>query len=160
MGRAQTLTELALKHQWKRGAELGVWQGQTTFYVLSRVPGLFLYAVDHYQAVGSYKDKYMQGAENLYDAKAAWYPGRVYKLRMDTQRAAECVKDQELDFVFVDADHETDSVVADIRAWEPKVKAGGAMCGHDADWPTVRTALEIIGREYQTLPGNVWLYWV
>ena len=37
-----------------------------------------------------------------------------------------------LDFVFLDASHDPDSVAADIRAWLPKVKPGGIIGGHDA----------------------------
>jgi predicted O-methyltransferase YrrM len=36
-----------------------------------------------------------------------------------------------VDFVFIDADHEYDSVVKDINAWLPKIKQGGIISGHD-----------------------------
>lgn len=35
------------------------------------------------------------------------------------------------DFVFIDAEHTYDEVLADCRAWWSKVKPGGWLCGHD-----------------------------
>jgi cephalosporin hydroxylase len=55
----------------------------------------------------------------------------VNAVRMDSVKAAELYADKSLDFVFVDADHTHDGVVADIRAWLPKVKKGGVLAGHD-----------------------------
>lgn len=36
-----------------------------------------------------------------------------------------------VDFVFIDADHSFESVVADIKAWRPKVRNSGYMAFHD-----------------------------
>lgn len=40
-----------------------------------------------------------------------------------------------LNLAFIDADHSYDSVLADIKAWLPKVKVGGMLCGHDYNPP-------------------------
>ena len=55
-----------------------------------------------------------------------------------------------IDFVFIDGDHHPDAVLADLKAWFPRVKAGGVIAGHDYDchWPdVVRTVNEFFGRE-------------
>lgn len=49
----------------------------------------------------------------------------------DTSEAAKNFVDASVDFVFVDADHSYEGVLKDLRAWWPKVKAGGRMAGHD-----------------------------
>ena len=41
------------------------------------------------------------------------------------------VPDGSLDFVYIDANHEQTFVTQDLRAWHPKVRAGGIMSGHD-----------------------------
>jgi hypothetical protein len=54
---------------------------------------------------------------------------------MDSVKAAQCLPDNSLDFVFIDADHSYEGCSADIAAWAPKVKPGGLVGGHDYDNP-------------------------
>ena len=41
------------------------------------------------------------------------------------------VRNDSLDFVFIDADHKYTSVCEDIREWSKKVRRGGIVSGHD-----------------------------
>jgi len=50
--------------------------------------------------------------------------------------------DMKFDFIFIDADHQTKSVVTDIKSWWNKLKMDGIMAFHDCNWPTVVAALE------------------
>lgn len=57
-------------------------------------------------------------------------------------KAAKFVPDGSCYMVFIDACHDYESVVADIKAWLPKVAKGGVLCGHDwFDFPGVRNAV-------------------
>jgi len=40
-------------------------------------------------------------------------------------------EDNSIDVVYIDGDHEYESVKQDITLWLPKVKVGGLICGHD-----------------------------
>jgi len=40
-------------------------------------------------------------------------------------------KDNYFDFIYLDAAHDYESVVDDLKAWWPKLKEGGIMSGHD-----------------------------
>jgi cephalosporin hydroxylase len=62
-------------------------------------------------------------------------------VRMTSLEASALYEDYSLDFVFIDAAHDTESVTNDIRAWLPKVKVGGYIGGHDYPQETVRIAV-------------------
>lgn len=62
-------------------------------------------------------------------------------LRMTSLEAAKLYPDQSLDFVFIDAAHDYDSVHADIQAWYPKVRSGGILSGDDLPCPAVAEAI-------------------
>lgn len=57
--------------------------------------------------------------------------GHFRVLPVASVEAAKQFKDGSIDFVFIDAAHDYDSVIADITAWLPKVKKGGIIAGYD-----------------------------
>lgn len=155
------MTEEAKKHGWTVGAELGLWDGRTLFYMLENVPGLKMIGVDIFQDIGV---PYYQGPRwdhrgyfSQVVQRANGYSDRLILFRMLTTRAAQYISDRVLDFVFVDADHSSNGVAADILAWIPKIKRRGFMAGHDIDWPSVRSVVENYFPRYETRKDNVWI---
>lgn len=67
----------------------------------------------------------------------------------DSSRGSSFFADGSVDFVFLDAAHDYESVCRDIRAWLPKVRSGGWLAGDDyCDvWPGVKRAVS------ELLPG-------
>ena len=59
------------------------------------------------------------------------FEDRAFMLRMKGDDAAELFPDGSLDFVYIDANHNYESVKSDIECWYPKVKYGGLLLGHD-----------------------------
>lgn len=92
---------------------------------------------------------------NFRDYTKANFPGRVAILRQSTVSAAAHVPDESLDFAFIDADHSYEGCLADIKAWSPKIRPGGMLCGHDVNWPTVRKAVVETGPASKA-SDNVW----
>jgi beta-1,4-mannosyl-glycoprotein beta-1,4-N-acetylglucosaminyltransferase len=69
--------------------------------------------------------------------------------------AASLYEDNSLDMVFIDAAHDYDNVLADIKAWAPKVKSGGIISGHDWHHPPIKRAVfETLG-EVNSI-GSCW----
>ena len=84
-------------------------------------------------------------------------------VRADGVRAASLFDDYELDFVFIDSDHEYEGMKRHLDAWLPKVRSGGTIAGHDysfADWPgVVRAVDECFGASKVGRPTRtVWSY--
>lgn len=74
--------------------------------------------------------------------------------------AAKIYKDNSLDFVFIDAAHDYESVKKDLNAWFDKVKIGGVFAGHDYYYSEVYKAVhefELINKNITQLEG-CWIY--
>ena len=60
--------------------------------------------------------------------------------------ASKKYADKSLDFVFIDGGHTYDDLIADITAWQPKVKDTGILAGDDYSWGGVKRAVdELLG---------------
>ena len=145
---------------WTIGAELGVFKGNTFLYLLENCPQLTLYGVDLWAeqpGVAGQEDKIGRDfAGFLRDIKAKT-DDRARIIQSHTVAAADQVEDASLDFVFIDADHSTEAVRADIKAWQPKLKPTGCMIGHDINWPTVRDAVVEFYPHFVTAEDNIWM---
>lgn len=78
------------------------------------------------------------------------YDDLISLIISDSITASQLFTDRSVDWVHLDARHDYENVKADIRAWLPKVKAGGWLTGDDYDpvkWPEVISAVEA------SLPG-------
>lgn len=82
----------------------------------------------------------------------------INPIRLPSVEAAQGYQDHSLDFVFIDAAHDYDNVRADILAWQPKVKSGGYLGGHDfiLNYPGVIQAVnELVPNA--SIIGTSWL---
>lgn len=60
------------------------------------------------------------------------FGARVRLLRVEAAAVAAAIgSDYRPGFVYIDADHRYESVVADLAAWWPQVAPGGIFAGHD-----------------------------
>lgn len=164
--REHFLAELINSNGLRRVAELGVWKGRTFLHLL-RATHATVIGVDAWRkrpeneglpGGETYADWDMDGYELTVRMNAKPYGDRAQILKMDTHEAAQQIEDGSLDLVFIDADHSEAGVRRDIETWQPKVRAGGFIVGHDIDWPTVRGVVRERFPHYETGPDNVW--WV
>jgi len=166
------LADLVRENNYTIGAEIGVANGITSHRLLRWCPGLTLICVDKWEKVqagpegGDIGDQ--PGCEN-WDPVRGWerfqrgivpFKKRVRVLRGDSVEMAEQVKDNSLDFVFIDADHRYPAVKADIQAWTPKLKPGGTLCGHDLNHPrcpgVLKALQELVPNFVETGINHVW----
>jgi len=77
----------------------------------------------------------------------------INPIRTTSLEGSLLYKDKSLDFVFIDASHDYESVKADVTAWLPKIKEGGTLAGHDIGHTPVQTAVEELLDGYQITEG-------
>jgi predicted O-methyltransferase YrrM len=120
--------------------EVGTWQGEFSKELLERTVVKRVYCVDPYKKFdeSEYPDAMNNLTQEQFDAKFelvkknfSKYGKRVEFLRMTSTEAAKTFEDESIDYVYIDANHDYKHVLEDIRAWYPKVKVGGYMCGDD-----------------------------
>jgi len=154
------LDKLCAVPQQRVAVEVGSWFGQSTAYFAGELKrqdasNVDFYAVDtwegtpneahHMQVVARYGGSIFEAWKN--NMQKCKVTGWVNPLRKPSVEAAKEFADESVDFVFLDADHTTPGVVADIQAWRSKIRPGGTLAGHDADWSEVWAGVE------QELPG-------
>lgn len=146
--------------------EVGSWLGLSTRHIATVLPpNGKVYAVDHWkgseehQAFPNIQIIYEQFLSNIILARLTH---KIIPLRMGSVEAAEHLGPMMInpDLVYIDASHDTSSVLNDLNAWFPFVKGRGLLCGDD--WTLsegVRQAVEIFAREHHlTIQayGNFW----
>jgi hypothetical protein len=57
--------------------------------------------------------------------------GNIVKHKGTSEEFAPTVEEGSLDFVYIDGNHDYESVRQDIALWTPKVRSGGFVGGHD-----------------------------
>jgi SAM-dependent methyltransferase len=92
-----------------------------------------------------------------FEAGHDFMPGRYD--RLESVQASTRHEDASLDFVFIDACHTYEAVVADIAAWRLKVKPGGILAGHDIHTygDVARAVNDAFPGKYQIQDGCWWI---
>ena len=168
MSRWDTLIDLVKRHDWQRGAEIGVLRGKVFFALLGACPRLSMIGVDTWDYWPGPEQPNLETGEARHShlpmreyevnvlARANEFGSRATIIKKVSIEAAKEVPDAALDFVFIDATHTTEAVLQDIAAWKPKIRAGGYITGHDINWPSVERAVASSFAQWREMPGHVW----
>lgn len=149
--------------------EVGSWLGLSTrFLAENQVPEGKVYAVDTwrgpenepyymYEQAHRLPHLYQQFLSNVKHAKLTH---KIIPVRMSSLEAAEAL-DVQADLIYIDASHDTKSVLEDIFAWNNHLIEGGYLCGDDWLWPTVQVAVcqaAAILNKKVGIAGNFWWF--
>ena len=124
--------------------EIGTFAGRSSAYLGTEIHNsgkdIKLYTVDHFDisadSSANSTNFYEQVIETLKPLEHC-----VTVIKGKSVDVAEQFADASVDFVFIDASHDYESVKEDIKAWLPKVKVGGILGGDDYGWGGVEKAV-------------------
>lgn len=122
------------------GAEVGVEKGKNAQTMFEIIPNLKLFGVDPYK-------QHPQASYAYHAALRHWNPQYLHNCKQQCLKRmrgrnftllqgfgedmVKKIKDNSLDFVYIDADHSYDFIMQDIILWGRKVRKGGIVSGHD-----------------------------
>jgi hypothetical protein len=154
------------------GAEIGVLRGETSSKILEALPLSRLYMVDRWEVypvderepiecnrMPSQIQSYFDKALNTAVKNVRPFRGRYKILKMLSLEAIKQINEK-LDFVFIDARHDYDGCLADIKAWKTIVKKDGLIMGHDygnLNHPGVTKAVDEQFKKIELYDDNVWV---
>jgi len=134
------LAKLFAELGYKRGAEIGVDAGRYSQILCQEIPDLELWCVDPWIPLTDYSDP-VTGEK--------WGPQTESRTLRNMERTKKRLKDRnvhiirgtsmdvvrdfdvDLDFVYIDANHNFNYVMEDLINWGKKVRKGGIIAGHD-----------------------------
>jgi hypothetical protein len=147
--RAEWLERFIKEHKLTYGAEVGVYKGKTFKHLIENCDNLFMIGVDIWEG-GYGLDEYTHLLKfaNMWEDNVVIY--KEYSIN-----AAKFIENNTLDFVFIDANHSYESVLEDIHAWTPKVKADGWIIGHDISYPSVTKAVNECFSNWKSCPLDI-----
>lgn len=130
--------------------ELGTWLGKSTCYLAQKIKesnkkvnfyacDIFYFNPDDSNKVSWDKfvgDFYPLFLENL---KKQEVEDLVIPKKMSTFDLAKEFKDNSINFLFIDDNHEKGHVLRELEVWYPKMKKDGILAGHD--YPYIKDAL-------------------
>lgn len=141
-------------------AEIGSFKGRSSHAIISGGPKK-LHCIDSWKPMKIIHNDSEEKAERRYQEFLSNINNisnngtEVIVHRMDSHNAAELFSDKSLDMVFIDADHDYESVINDIKIWKPKARK--LLCGHDYNWPDVKRAVNDALKNVE-IYESIWIY--
>ncbi len=142
--------------------EVGAWKGKSTSFMGVEIANsgkkIKFDCIDNWQGSKN-RDELQQNDSDVkkgtlfevFKKNITPVAGFVKPIVGDRTASASLYADKSLDFIYIDAAHDYESVKRDILAWLPKLKDDGLMTGDDFNeaWPGVMKAVqEIFGNDF------------
>lgn len=147
------LPDLINKMKFKKGCEIGTAFGTHSEFILQNTNVDTLYSVDPYRhfSKGEFNDPmnlnqdYFDVLYEMVKKRLATFLHRSILIRATSMEAYTKIKNNELDFVYIDGNHSYKSVKEDLETWYEKVRPGGLISGDDyghPEFPGVKQAVD------------------
>jgi hypothetical protein len=116
------------------GVEIGVHRGRHAKYLTDNLDIKKLYLIDPYETYDKHTRRHYR--KTISDAeKSAKSLLKNNKVKFIRKMSDDAIQDvpSDLDFVYIDGNHEYEYVKLDIENYYDKIRNGGILCGHDFD---------------------------
>ena len=125
------------------GAEIGVKDGKNAKSMLKLLPIKKLYLIDPYKSYsdwsGNLSQSWQDKIKNKAYKKLSKFKDKITWIEKSSEDAIYDIPDN-LDFVYIDGNHNYEFVSKDMRLYYEKVRIGGILAGHDIVNVVVRKA--------------------
>jgi len=144
--------------------EVGAFLGRSAVFmaveIINSGKNIKFDCIDHWEGSEEHNDNDKVNLETLYEdflENIKPVKGVVNPVRAHSVDASRLYKPNSLDFIFIDASHDEESVKADLAFWMPRMKDNGVIAGDDINNEGVANAvrwffdhekLDIIGRQW------------
>ena len=126
--------------------EIGVWKGDFTSKILDRFPSRviaidpFLYQPEFSHRRYGTQEMTQQRMDSICKKYVRKFvdTGQVKLLREKSNEACRSIGDGVFDWVYIDGNHEYETVFEDINIYWDKIKFGGFLTGDDWNWRNPR----------------------
>ena len=115
------------------GIEIGTWEGRNAEHILKTLNMKKLYLIDpyaQYEEYPDFKNQQLVNAQIEAIKAVSQFRDKVVWINKFSDEAVKEIKEQ-VDFVYIDGNHEYEYVKKDIANYYPLVKEGGYIGGHD-----------------------------
>jgi len=117
--------------------EVGTRSGDFAVEISKARPDIKLFCVDNW--LPPFERHYEEALKNIGD--------KAIILKLSSLDASKTIYIQQVDMVYIDADHTYQSVFDDLNSWWPRIRKGGYLAGHDFESKAVgdgwHTAIEV-----------------
>ena len=150
--------------------EVGAFLGRSAVFmaveIINSGKNIKFDCVDHWEGSEEHNDNDEINLETLYEdfvVNIKPVKGVINPVKAHSVEASKLYEPNSLDFVFIDASHDEESVKEDLFHWLPRVKESGVIAGDDVNNENVANAvkwffndesLEIIGRQWMVDLGR------
>jgi len=146
--------------------EIGSFLGESTKIFLDSGKIKFLHSIDPFDFsvddAGGFGPKF--GVDNIRETFYAnvveneKYKGKIMHHELNSSDAVSLFDDGFIDLVYIDGNHDKNFVIQDIKSWEPKIKIGGYISGHDwQNWMVHQAVNETIGEPDRLFTDGSWI---
>ena len=129
------------KQKVLNGCEIGIATGINSQIILKELNIKKFYLIDIWDNYDGYK--WLWSKHNYELVKKKFQNDARIIIKKDySKNVVKEIKDNSLDFIYIDGNHQYDFVYQDISLWYSKIKINGIISGHDISLPEVINAVK------------------